>query len=157
MTNKTISILDKEEYSNPEKKTNVTKLQFIVKTPDLYRLPSDVTEECFEFLSQFGGQLISWEPTETFIGIELHTIGKAKANPKDDYDEEFGKKLAEMRAKKNMSRIGERIYKGIQKIISDWVFYNFDMKLIDARISLNDKIEDVNDKIDNLIKEKYEN
>ena len=51
--------------------------------------------------------------------------GKTKATDKDEFDEEFCKRLAKTRAQKNAFKIANKVYCNIEKFLYKLVFRDF--------------------------------
>ena len=55
----------------------------------------------------------------------LRYLGKAKATDKDEFEEEFGKRLAKTRAQKNAFKIANKAYNEIGDVLYKLVFRDF--------------------------------
>lgn len=143
-----ITYLNKEVYTNEDKRTVAAKLDFIVKFPSLLELPHNVLVKITDFLDTYNGKY-------TNVGLRLQCVGISKASPCDEFDETFGRHIAEDRAYKKANQISHQINKGIFAIISKWFENTYLFPAIDVHDGTLMKIDNLNRSIDNKFKMKF--
>ena len=137
-------------FVNKEKKTVACTIDFEINLLEIKALKSMLYHTQFRDLVSS----LSYDKENAFGICKFKVSGKARATDEDEFDEEFGKRLAKTRAQKNAFKIankvycdiGEFLYKLVLKDIDTFVngsgealykCINHENKLIDEKFHLN--------------------
>ena len=108
-------------FVNKEKKTVVCTIDFEINLLEIKALKSMLYHTQFRDLIS----RISYDK-ENAIGIcKFKVSGKAKATDEDEFDEEFGRRLAKTRAQENAFKVANGVYNEIGDVLCKLVFKDF--------------------------------
>ena len=108
-------------FVNKEKKTVACTIDFeinLLKIEAVQRMLND--NEFSNFIAS-----ISYDSESDFGVCKFKVSGKAKAANEDNFDEEFGKRLAKTRAQENAFKVANEIYNEIGDVLYKLVFRDF--------------------------------
>ena len=108
-------------FVNKEKKTVACTIDFEINLLEIKALKSMLYHTQFRDLIS----RISYDK-ENALGIcKFKVSGKAKATDEDEFDEEFGRRLAKTRAQENAFKVANDVYYKIEDVLYKLVFKDF--------------------------------
>ena len=108
-------------FVNKEKKTVVCTIDFEINLLEIKALKSMLYHTQFRDLISS----LSYDK-ENALGIcKFKVSGKAKATDEDEFDEEFGRRLAKTRAQENAFKVANGVYNEIGDVLCKLVFKDF--------------------------------
>ena len=112
---------DEKFFVNKEKKTVVCTIDFEINLLEIKALKSMLYHTQFRDLIS----RISYDK-ENALGIcKFKVSGKAKATDEDEFDEEFGRRLAKTRAQENAFKVANEVYNEIGDVLYKLIFRDF--------------------------------
>ena len=135
---------DEKFFVNKEKKTVVCTIDFEINLLEIKALKSMLYHTQFRDLISS----LSYDK-DNAIGIcKFKVSGKAKATDEDEFDEEFGRRLAKTRAQENAFKVANKVYCNIGEFLYKLVLKDIDVFANGAEQSLWKCIGHENDLID---------
>lgn len=114
-------------FVNEERKTVVCVINFEINLLEIRAVQRMLNDNQFSnFIAS-----ISYDSKCDFGVCKFKVSGKAKATDEDEFDEEFGKRLAKTRAQENAFKVANRVYNEIGDVLCKLVLRDFD-NLIDG-------------------------
>ena len=108
-------------FVNEEKKTVVCTIDFEINLLEIEAVQRMLNDRQFSnFIAN-----ISYDSECDFGICKFKVSGKAKATDEDEFDEEFGRRLAKTRAQENAFRVANALYCEIGNILNILVFNDF--------------------------------
>lgn len=104
---------DEKFFVNKEKKTVVCTIDFEINLLEIKALKSMLYHTQLRDLVSS----LSYDKENAFGVWKFRVSGKAKAADKDEFDEEFGKRLAKTRAQENAFKNANKVYCGIGEFL----------------------------------------
>lgn len=135
---------DEKFFVNKEKKTVVCTIDFEINLLEIKALKSMLYHTQFRDLISS----LSYDK-ENAIGVCMFKVsGKAKATDEDEFDEEFGRRLAKTRAQENAFKVANKVYCNIGDFLYKLVLKDIDVFTNGAEQALWKCIGHENDLID---------
>lgn len=108
-------------FVNEEKKTVVCTIDFEINLLEIKAVQRMLNDRQFSnFIAN-----ISYDSECDFGICRFKVSGKAKATDEDEFDEEFGRRLAKTRAQENAFKVANRAYNEIGDVLYKLVFRDF--------------------------------
>lgn len=108
-------------FVNKEKKTVVCIIDFEINLLEIKAVQRMLNDNVFSnFIAN-----ISYDSECDFGLCKFKVSGKAKATDEDEFDEEFGKRLAKTRAQENAFKVANNFYCEISDVLYKLVFKDF--------------------------------
>lgn len=108
-------------FVNANKKTVVCVIDFEINLLEIEAVKRMLSDQCFSsFIAR-----ISYDSERNFGICKFKVSGKAKAIDEDDFDEEFGKRLAKTRAQENAFKVANGVYNKIGDVLYKLIFRDF--------------------------------
>ena len=131
-------------FVNKEKKTVVCTIDFEINLLEIEAVQRMLNDNQFSnFIAS-----ISYDSECDFGVCKFKVSGKAKATDEDEFDEEFGKRLAKTRAQENAFKVANGVYNEIGDVLYKLVFRDFCILTDDTEQALWKCIDHENDLID---------
>ena len=109
-------------FVNEKKKTVVCTIDFEINLLEIEAVQRMLNDNQFSnFIAN-----ISYDSECDFGICRFKVSGKAKATDEDEFDEEFGRRLAKTRAQENAFKVANRAYNEIGDVLYNMHFYKFD-------------------------------
>ena len=108
-------------FVNKEKKTVVCTIDFEINLLEIEAVQIMLNDNQFSnFIAN-----ISYDSECDFGICKFKVSGKAKATDEDEFDEEFGRRLAKTRAQENAFKVANGVYNEIGDVLCKLVFKDF--------------------------------
>ena len=108
-------------FVNKEKKTVVCVIDFEINLLEIKAIQRMLNDNQFSnFIAS-----ISYDSECDFGVCKFKVSGKAKATDEDEFDEEFGRRLAKTRAQENAFKVANDVYYKIEDVLYKLVFKDF--------------------------------
>lgn len=108
-------------FVNDEKKTVVCVIDFEINLLEIGAVQRMLNDNQFSnFIAS-----ISYDSECDFGVCKFKVSGKAKATDEDEFDEEFGRRLAKTRAQENAFKVANGVYNEIGDVLCKLVFKDF--------------------------------
>lgn len=131
-------------FVNKEKKTVACTIDFEINLLEIKAVQRMLNyNEFSNFIAS-----ISYDSESDFGVCKFKVSGKAKAANEDNFDEEFGKRLAKTRAQENAFKVANEIYNEIGDVLYNLVFRDFCVLTDGTEEALWKCIDHENDLID---------
>ena len=131
-------------FVNKEKKTVACTIDFEINLLEIKALKSMLYHTQFRDLIS----ILSYDKENALGVCKFKVSGKAKATDKDEFDEEFGKRLAKTRAQENAFKVVNGVYNEIGDVLYKLVFRDFCILTDGTEQALWKCIDHKNDLID---------
>ena len=131
-------------FVNKEKKTVVCVIDFEINLLEIKAIQRMLNDNQFSnFIAS-----ISYDSECDFGVCKFKVSGKAKATDEDEFDEEFGRRLAKTRAQENAFKVANEVYCNIGEFLYKLVLKDIDVFANGAEQALWKCIGHENDLID---------
>ena len=131
-------------FVNKEKKTVVCTIDFEINLLEIEAVQRMLNDHKFSnFIAN-----ISYDSECDFGICKFKVSGKAKATDEDEFDEEFGRRLAKTRAQENAFKVANEVYCNIGEFLYKLVLKDIDVFANGAEQALWKCIGHENDLID---------
>ena len=108
-------------FVNEKKKTVVCTIDFEINLLEIEAVQRMLNDHQFSnFIAN-----ISYDSECDFGICKFKVSGKAKATDEDEFDEEFGRRLAKTRAQENAFKVANGVYNEIRDVLYKLVFRDF--------------------------------
>ena len=112
---------DEKFFVNQKKKTVVCTIDFEINLLEIEAVQRMLNDHQFSnFIAN-----ISYDSEHDFGICKFKVSGKAKATDEDEFDEEFGRRLAKTRAQENAFKVANGVYNEIGDVLYKLVFRDF--------------------------------
>lgn len=135
---------DEKFFVNKEKKTVVCTIDFEINLLEIKALKSMLYHTQFRDLIS----RVSYDKENALGVCRFKVSGKAKATDEDEFDEEFGRRLAKTRAQENAFKVANEVYCNIREFLYKLVLKDIDVFADGASYALWKCIGHENDLID---------
>ena len=131
-------------FVNEKKKTVVCTIDFEINLLEIEAVQRMLNDHQFSnFIAN-----ISYDSECDFGICKFKVSGKAKATDEDEFDEEFGRRLAKTRAQENAFKVANEVYCNIGEFLYKLVLKDIDVFANGAEQALWKCIDHENDLID---------
>ena len=112
---------DEKFFVNEKKKTVVCTIDFEINLLEIEAVQRMLNDHQFSnFIAN-----ISYDSECDFGICRFKVSGKAKTTDEDEFDEEFGRRLAKTRAQENAFKVANEVYNEIGDVLYKLVFRDF--------------------------------
>ena len=131
-------------FVNEKKKTVVCTIDFEINLLEIEAVQRMLNDHQFSnFIAN-----ISYDSECDFGICKFKVSGKAKATDEDEFDEEFGRRLAKTRAQENAFKVANEVYNEIGDVLYKLIFRDFCVLTDGTEQALWKCIDHENDLID---------